>query len=81
MSDTGTPADSWSSRVFGGFRKTSERLTENLAGIVSKSRLDDAQLDEMVVAFIGQVGPPGVEHLDPATAIQKAIEHFAAFLG
>ena len=27
-------AESWTDRLFGGFRKTSERLTENLAGIV-----------------------------------------------
>ena len=38
MSDqTGTT--SWTDRLFGGFRKTSERLTENLSGIVAKTRL------------------------------------------
>ena len=31
-------AESWSERLFGGFRKTSERLTENLAGIVTQRR-------------------------------------------
>jgi fused signal recognition particle receptor len=49
---------SWSDRVFGGFRKTSERLTENLAGIVAKARLDDAQLDEIEDALIlSDLGP------------------------
>ncbi len=50
--------DSWTDRLFGGFRKTSERLTENLAGIVSKARLDDAQLDEIEDALIlSDLGP------------------------
>ena len=51
-------SESWSDRLFGGFRKTSERLTENLAGIVSKARLDDAQLDEIEDALIlSDLGP------------------------
>lgn len=49
---------SWTDRVFGGFRKTSERLGENLAGIVGKTRLDDAQLDEIEDALIlSDLGP------------------------
>ncbi len=48
----------WSDRVLGGFRKTSERLGENLAGIVSKTRLDEAQLDELEDALIlSDLGP------------------------
>ena len=51
-------AESWSDRLFGGFRKTSERLTENLAGIVSTTRLSDAQLDELEDALIlSDLGP------------------------
>ncbi|MDE2412850.1 MAG: signal recognition particle-docking protein FtsY, partial [Sphingomonadales bacterium] len=50
--------ETWSDRVFGGFRKTSERLSENLAGIVSKTRLDEAQLDELEDALIlSDLGP------------------------
>ncbi|MBN8483233.1 MAG: signal recognition particle-docking protein FtsY [Sphingomonadales bacterium] len=50
--------ESWSDRLFGGFRKTSEKLTENLAGIVSKTRLDEAQLDEIEDALIlSDLGP------------------------
>jgi len=49
---------SWADRVFGGLRKTSERLGENLSGIVSKTRLDDAQLDEIEDALIlSDLGP------------------------
>ena len=51
-------ADTWSDRVLGGFRKTSERLGENIAGIVSKTRLDEAQLDELEDALIlSDLGP------------------------
>ncbi|MCC6926391.1 signal recognition particle-docking protein FtsY [Novosphingobium sp.] len=50
--------DSWSDRIFGGFRKTSERLSENLSGIVSKTRLDEGQLDEIEDALIlSDLGP------------------------
>lgn len=48
----------WSERLFGGFRQTSERLTGNLAGIVAKTRLDDAQLDDIEDALImSDLGP------------------------
>jgi fused signal recognition particle receptor len=50
--------ESWTARVFGGLAKTSERLTENLAGIVGKTRLDPAQLDELEDALIlSDLGP------------------------
>lgn len=50
--------ESWTQRLFGGFRKTSERLSENLAGIVSQTRLDEAQLDEIEDALIlSDLGP------------------------
>ncbi|WP_088310134.1 signal recognition particle-docking protein FtsY [Novosphingobium sp. B 225] len=58
MSPSDTSGSSWTDRLFGGFRKTSERLTENLAGIVSKTRLDDAQLDGLEDALIlSDLGP------------------------
>ena len=46
----------WRERVFGGFRKTSERLAENLA-VVSTTRLDQATLEfiHAVVQFRGGV--------------------------
>ncbi|MCA1661807.1 MAG: signal recognition particle receptor subunit alpha, partial [Novosphingobium sp.] len=49
---------SWTDRLFGGFRKTSERLSENLAGIVTKAKLDDDQLDAIEDALIlSDLGP------------------------
>ena len=58
MSPEDLASPSWSQRLLGGFRKTSERLTENLAGIVSLTRLDEAQLDELEDALIlSDLGP------------------------
>ncbi|MBK9011542.1 signal recognition particle-docking protein FtsY [Novosphingobium sp.] len=51
-------AETWTDRLLGGLRKTSERLTENLSGIVSKTRLDEAQLDDIEDALIlSDLGP------------------------
>ncbi|MDZ4308163.1 signal recognition particle-docking protein FtsY [Allopontixanthobacter sp.] len=52
---------SWKERVFGGFRKTSERLSSNLSGVVGTARLDDATLDNLEDALI-------VSDLGPAAA-------------
>ena len=43
---------SWSERLLGGLRRTSERLGENLAGLTGKSRLDDDDLDRIEEALI-----------------------------
>ena len=49
---------SWTERLFGGFKKTSERLTENLTEVVSKARLDEATLDDVEDALImSDLGP------------------------
>jgi len=52
---------SWTERVFGGFRKTSERLSQNLTGVVGTAKLDDATLDDVEDALI-------VSDLGPAAA-------------
>lgn len=52
---------SWTERVFGGFRKTSERLSANLSGVVGTAKLDDATLDDVEDALI-------VSDLGPAAA-------------
>lgn len=50
--------ESWSDRLLGGFRKTSERLAENLGGIVGASRLTEEQLDDLEDALIlSDLGP------------------------
>jgi fused signal recognition particle receptor len=58
-------SESWTQRLFGGFRKTSERLSENLSGItenlaaaVTMTRLDEDQLDDLEDALIlSDLGP------------------------
>lgn len=63
---------SWSDRLFGGFRKTSERLTENLAGIVTKARLDDAQLDDIEDALIlSDLGPRAARRIRERLAEER----------
>ena len=50
--------ESWTDRLLGGFRKTSERLAENLGGIVGTTRLTEAQLDDIEDALIlSDLGP------------------------
>ena len=49
---------SWTDRLFGGFRKTSEKLTSNLTEVVGTAKLDDATLDEVEDALIlSDLGP------------------------
>ncbi len=51
----------WHRKLVGGFRKTSERLSENLTGLVTKAKLDRETLDDIEEALI-------VSDLGPATA-------------
>lgn len=51
-------SDNWSERLLGGFRKTSERLTENLAGLAGGGKLSEATLDDIEDALIvSDLGP------------------------
>ncbi|MBX7461162.1 signal recognition particle-docking protein FtsY [Qipengyuania huizhouensis] len=55
---------SWTERLFGGFKKTSERLTENLTEAVSKAKLDDATLDDVEDALImSDLGPSAASRI------------------
>jgi fused signal recognition particle receptor len=48
----------WIDRLRDGFRKTSERLGDNLTGILTKSTLDEATLDDIEEALIASdLGP------------------------
>jgi fused signal recognition particle receptor len=63
---------SWSDRIFGGFRKTSERLSENLSGIVSKTRLDENQLDDLEDALIlSDLGPRAARRIRDKLAAER----------
>jgi fused signal recognition particle receptor len=53
----------WKDRLFGGLKKTSSKLTENLTGLVTKAKLDADALDDIEEALI-------LSDLGPATAAQ-----------
>ena len=65
-------AESWSDRLLGGFRKTSERLTENLTGIVSTTRLSEDQLDDLEDALIlSDLGPRAAARIRESLAGER----------
>jgi len=48
----------WHKRLIGGFKRTSDKLGENLTGLFTKSALDDAALDDLEEALIlSDLGP------------------------
>jgi fused signal recognition particle receptor len=52
------PSSSWQDRLFGGFKRTSDRLTDNLTGLFGGGKLDDATLDRIEDALIvSDLGP------------------------
>ena len=49
---------SWQDKLFGGFRRTSDKLGENLTGLFTKAALDRQTLDEIEEALIASdLGP------------------------
>jgi fused signal recognition particle receptor len=54
-------SQNWHEKLFGGFRKTSDKLGENLTGLFTKATLDRETLDEIEEALIAS-------DLGPATA-------------
>ncbi|MBB3032589.1 signal recognition particle-docking protein FtsY [Alteriqipengyuania lutimaris] len=73
MSDDGS--SSWSDRLLGGFRKTSDRLSENIAPVSQargNTRLDDATLDEIEDALImSDLGPEAAGRVRAALREQR----------
>lgn len=53
----------WREKLFGGFKKTSSKLADNLTGLVTKGKLDADTLDQIEEALI-------VSDLGPAMAAQ-----------
>lgn len=63
---------SWSERLLGGFRKTSERLTGNLGSIAGKARLDEDLLDEIEDALIlSDLGPRAAARIRERLAAER----------
>ena len=66
-----TDKQSWTDRLFGGFRKTSEKLTSNLTEVVGTAKLDDATLDDVEDALIlSDLGPSAAARIR-ATLAEK----------
>lgn len=58
MSDSESSKITWRQRLFGGFRRTSERLSDNLSGLIRGGRPDAATLDAIEEALIiSDLGP------------------------
>lgn len=52
----------WRERLFGGFKKTSTKLTENITGLVTKAKLDANDLDDVEDALIMSDLGPAMAH-------------------
>jgi len=63
---------SWLERMRLGFRKTSEKLGDNLTGLVTKAALDEASLDEIEEALIASdLGPATAARVRARLALEK----------
>ena len=62
---------SWQDRVFGGLKRTSERLGENISGLFGRG-VDDAMLDEIEDALImSDLGPRMANRIRERLADQR----------
>lgn len=63
---------SWTDRLFGGFRKTSERLSANLTEVVGTAKLDDTTLDSVEDALImSDLGPSAAARIRAKLSAKK----------
>ena len=63
---------SWLDRLTGGFRKTADRVGENLSGLTSRQALDTATLDDIEEALIASdLGPAASKRIREAIAARK----------
>lgn len=63
---------SWLDRLTGGFKKTADRVAENLTGLTSKAALDTATLDDIEEALIASdLGPEASKRIREAIAARR----------
>src|SRR6188768_1797904 len=63
---------SWLERLTGGFKKTADRLGENLSGLVKEQALDTSTLDDIEEALIASdLGPEASKRIREAIAARK----------
>ncbi len=65
-------SESWTDRLLGGFRKTSDKLSGNISGIGATAKLDDATLDDVEDALIlSDLGPTAAARIRARLAEQR----------
>jgi fused signal recognition particle receptor len=63
---------SWLERLTGGFRKTAERVSENISGIAIKQALDTSTLDDIEEALIASdIGPDASKRIREGIAARR----------
>ena len=63
---------SWLERLTGGFKKTADRLGENLSGLVKEQALDTATLDDIEEALIASdLGPEASRRIRDSIASRR----------
>ena len=63
---------SWLERLTGGFKKTADRLGENLSGLVNEQALDTATLDDIEEALIASdLGPEASKRIREGIAAKR----------
>src|SRR5436305_4341204 len=63
---------SWLDRLRGGFKKTADRVADNLTGLASRVALDTATLDDIEEALIASdLGPEAAHRIREAIAARK----------
>ena len=63
---------SWLDKLTGGFRKTADRLGDNITGLASKAALDTSTLDDIEEALIASdIGPEASKRIRDAIAARR----------
>ena len=63
---------SWLDKLTGGFRKTADRLGDNITGLASKAALDTSTLDDIEEALIASdIGPEASKRIRGAIAARR----------
>src|ERR1051325_292002 len=63
---------SWLERLTGGFKKTADRLGENISGLVKEQALDTATLDDIEEALIASdLGPEASKRIRESIAARR----------
>ena len=63
---------SWLERLTGGFKKTADRLGDNISGLTTKAALDTSTLDDIEEALIASdLGPEAAKRIRESIAARR----------